>query len=496
MFTRISEAFSAVCVAVLLAVLASCGGGGGGTEVRIDNPPPIATTGTLTIRIVPPAGGSPVVRITSQNGYSQTFSQTQTVTGLAAGTYAISADPITADGIGYGANVSADSVAISGGEMRQVDVTYTRVSTPLITTTLFASGLEFPTFLTSPVNDPRQFITERPGRIRVVRDGVVLATPFLDISERVSTVGEGGLLAMEFSPDYSTTGTFYIYYTDLARNIVIERHTVSGNPDRADSIGHFEIIRIPHPNYTNHYGGLLAFGPDGNLYIGTGDGGGSGNPDGNAQNRNVLLGKMLRLDVRQASIAQPYRIPSGNPYAGQAGARPEIWAIGLRNPWRFTFDQQALIITDVGEDRAEEINVVASTRAGLNYGWDIMEGWECFRTSPCDQSGIETSWLEYTHQDTGGCSITGGFVYRGAALPELHGQYFYSDFCAGFLKSIGIDGNMASGPGITWPKPALSGIVSFGRDSRGELYLLSSSGLVHKIVRAGSWDYDPPRGQL
>ncbi|MFD2365555.1 PQQ-dependent sugar dehydrogenase [Pseudoduganella sp. GCM10020061] len=465
----------------LLSTLASCGGS---TEIRFGNPP-VASTGILIVRITQaPTGTILVIRIAGPNGFSRTLNQGESLTGLTPGSYRISADPVVSGGSTFFPILTPDTVNVVAGATAQVEVRYRADFANLITTHVFLSGLEFPTFLISPPGDARQFITERPGRIRVVRNGALLALPFLDISARVSTAGEGGLLSMAFAPDYASSGVFYIYYTDTGNNIVVERHTVSTNPDRADVTGYLEIIRIPHPGFTNHYGGLVAFGTDGYLYLGTGDGGGAGDPPGNAQNRNVLLGKLLRLDVSQSRIGEPYRIPTGNPFAGQAGARGEIWALGLRNPWRFAFDGNSLVIADVGESRAEEINIVSATRPGVNYGWDILEGSECFGAASCDKTGLETPWIEYTHAN-GACSITGGLVYRGAALPELAGHYFYSDFCSGFLKSFMLDG-ISPTPQVNWNTPALGGIVSFGRDGAGELYLLRSNGTIHKIVRAAA----------
>jgi glucose/arabinose dehydrogenase len=354
----------------------------------------------------------------------------------------------------------------------------------------YASGLSAPTFLTAPPADTRQFVTERAGRILILRGGTPLARPFLDIRTSVSTAGEGGLLSLAFDPGYATNGRFYVYRTDLNGDILVERYTVSANADQADPASALTIIRIPHPTYQNHVGGTVAFGPDGYLYLGTGDGGGAGDPNRNAQNQGSLLGKLLRLDVSAASVTQAYRIPSTNPYLNQAGSRGEIWASGLRNPWRFTFDTGALAggqiyIADVGQDAREEIDVEAATQAGLNYGWPHMEGTACYQSQTCDQNGLTLPVLDYAHTTAANspCSITGGFVYRGISMPELAGHYFYSDYCAGFIRSFRVSGRTALEQ-RDWNLTNVGRIVSFGQDGQGELYVLTDSGAIWAIVKA------------
>ena len=348
--------------------------------------------------------------------------------------------------------------------------------------TPFASNLSSPTFLTAPPGDARQFIVERAGRILVMQNGALLAQPFLDLRTLTDTTGEGGLLSMAFDPGYAGNGRFYVYRTNASHEIVVERYTVSADPNRADAGSSITIIRIPHPNFTNHYGGLLAFGPDGYLYLGTGDGGSAGDPNGNAQNPNSLLGKLLRLDVGNASAAAPYAIPATNPYRNQAGSRPEIWALGLRNPWRYTFDADKLYIADVGQAQREEINLESSAQGGLNYGWNRMEGSACYQAQSCDRTGLALPVLEYSHSDAGNpCSITGGYVYRGSAIPELVGRYVYSDYCAGFLRSFLAAGRTAAEQ-RDWNVSKVGQVVSFGRDGQGELYVLAGSG-IWKIVK-------------
>jgi glucose/arabinose dehydrogenase len=350
-----------------------------------------------------------------------------------------------------------------------------------------ASGLDAPLLLTAPAGDARRFIVERAGRIRILAsNGALLATPFLDLSGLISVTGEGGLLSMAFHPGYAQNGRFYIYYTDKFSNIAIDEVKVlANNPDVADKDSTKRLITIPHPVYTNHYGGLLAFGPDGHLYAATGDGGGAGDPNGNAQNLDSLLGKMLRLNVDNP---QPplYNVPADNPYVGQEGKRGEIWAAGLRNPWRFAFDAAtaSLYIADVGQDQREEVNVVSSALKAANYGWNIMEGTRCYNAASCAQQGLTLPVFEYEHGSNGanGCSITGGYVYRGSALPELAGRYLYSDYCKGFLKSF-LYANGTVSEAKDWAVGDIGQVPAFGQDGAGELYMLSSAGKVYQIVK-------------
>jgi glucose/arabinose dehydrogenase len=366
--------------------------------------------------------------------------------------------------------------------------TPTPTPTPTFTLALreVASGLSEPLLLTAPTGDSRQFIVERPGRIRILSNGALLPTPFLDLSGLISTAGEGGLLSVAFHPNYASNGRFYVYYTDKFGNIAIDSVKVSaGNPNVADNQSLSRIITIPHPTYTNHYGGMLAFGPDGYLYAGTGDGGSAGDPNKNAQNLDSLLGKLLRLNVDTA-VAPLYNVPADNPFANQDGKRGEIWAYGLRNPWRFAFDpvDKQLYIADVGQDAREEVNIVASNTAAANYGWNIMEGTSCYNATSCSQTGITLPKLEYQHgaNNVNGCSITGGFVYRGKDLPELAGRYLYSDYCKGFLKSFAYS-NGAVSEQKDWAVSNIGNVPGFGQDAQGEVYLMSGDGKVYKIVR-------------
>jgi glucose/arabinose dehydrogenase len=344
---------------------------------------------------------------------------------------------------------------------------------------LVVDGLASALHLTAPPGDARLFIVEQQGRIRIVENGSLLPTPFLTVTERIYSGGERGLLSMAFHPQYSQNGYFFINYTDRTGDTRVVRYRVSANRNVADPASAQEILHVPQP-YANHNGGLVAFGPDGKLYVGMGDGGGSGDPDENGQDPLELLGKMLRLDV---DGPLPYRIPADNPYAGRTDVRPEIWASGLRNPWRFSWDRTAnlLYVADVGQSRLEEINVVPTAQAGLNYGWDVMEGGDCYEPrNGCDRTGLLLPAATYTHAD--GCSITGGFVYRGQDLPALRGHYFYADYCQGWIRSFRFAGGQATEPRAWTELPNVGNITSFGEDGRGELYVTTSSGAVHKFV--------------
>jgi glucose/arabinose dehydrogenase len=344
---------------------------------------------------------------------------------------------------------------------------------------LAASGLTSPVHLTAPPGDPRLFVVEQRGRIKIVENGQTRATPFLDIISKVKITGEQGLLSVEFDPQYSTNGYFYVFYTDLSGTNQVVRYKVSADPNVADAASAAPVLSIPQP-FGNHNGGLLLFGPDGMLYIGTGDGGGGGDPLGNGQKLSVKNGKLLRIDVRNGL---PYQVPADNPFVSRAGAVPEIWAYGLRNPWRYSFDPPSglLFIADVGQNFLEEVDVVPAAQGGLNFGWNTMEGTSCYSTPNCDKTGLVLPVVEYNHSE--GCSVTGGHVYRGSQLPpDLVGTYFYSDFCGGWLKSFRmINGTVWDR--WTWGTPELGFVTAIGKDGFGELYLLLSNGEIHKIVK-------------
>ena len=344
-----------------------------------------------------------------------------------------------------------------------------------------ATGLAFPLYLTAPAGDARLFIVEKGGAIRIVKDGVLLPAPFLNLTGLVSTGNEQGLLGLAFPPDYAGSGRFFVHYTDLAGDTRVSSFQVSADADVADPASEVLVLAADQP-FDNHNGGQIAFGPDGYLYIALGDGGGGGDPGNRAQSLEDLLGGILRIDPRGGS---PYAIPPDNPFVGVAGARPEIWSYGLRNPWRFSFDRANgdLYIGDVGQMHWEEIHYAAAATGagkGLNFGWRIMEGRHCFEATSCEQAGLELPVVEYPHDGT--CSVTGGYVYRGAAIPGLQGHYLYSDFCSAWVRSVRIDGGGVVEE-FDWPtlRPGAS-IPSYGEDAAGELYLLLTDGRILKIV--------------
>jgi glucose/arabinose dehydrogenase len=351
------------------------------------------------------------------------------------------------------------------------------VSTPGLVATVVASGLSSPLHLTAPASDPRLFVVEKPGRIRIVENGQLRATPFLDISSLVSTGSEQGLLSLAFHPQYAANGYFYVNYTDTSGNTRVVRYAVSADPNVADVASAKLILAVAQPA-SNHNGGHILFGPDGMLYIAMGDGGGGGDPFSNGQDTGTLHGGLLRIDVDRGD---PYAIPADNPLVGQPGARAEIWAYGLRNPWRIAFDSATnlLYIADVGQSAWEEVNVVSAAAGGLNYGWNIMEGQHCFNGGACNSNGLVLPVLEYDHGV--GCSITGGYVYRGSDVPAVQGRYFYSDFCSGFLRSFVYVNGVAT-DARDWEVDTLGRVLSFGEDAAGELYVLSQNGNVYRLI--------------
>ena len=330
-----------------------------------------------------------------------------------------------------------------------------------------------PVHLAAPAGDSRLFVVEQAGRIRIVADGVLRDTPFLDISERVSSGGERGLLGLAFHPQYASNGWFFVNFTDGAGTTRIERFRTGADPDRADPGSATLLLSIPQP-FTNHNGGHVLFGPDGMLFVAVGDGGAGGDPQGNGQNRETLLGSILRLDVNGP---EPLAIPSDNPWPDHPSWRPEIWSWGLRNPWRLAFDPSSnlMYVADVGQNRREEISVVAADAAGLNFGWNVMEGSTCFGSEGCETRDLVLPDVEYDHSE--GCSITGGEVYRGADIPSIQGLYFYSDYCQGWLRSFRYQSGLATDH-HEWDIGSLSSPVSFGTDGAGELYLVSRDGRV------------------
>jgi len=348
---------------------------------------------------------------------------------------------------------------------------------PKIALKLISDALNGPVYVTAAGDGSgRLFVVEKRGRIMLLRGGAPAQTPFLDISDRVGSSGsEQGLFSVAFHPQFARNGRLFVDYTDRDGDTVISRFQASG--DSADPASEVVLLHIPQP-YPNHNGGLVLFGPDGYLYIGMGDGGSAGDPQGNGQNRTALLGKLLRLDVDHGD---PYAIPPDNPWPSGGDARPEVWAYGLRNPWRFSFDRATgdLYIADVGQGNYEEIEVQrAASTAGQNYGWNMMEGNHCYARRSCDQGAFVAPVAEYDHGF--GCSITGGYVYRGAAFPALQGFYFYGDYCSGLMWAL-----RETAPGQWAQHEVLQSklhISSFGEDQAGELYLTDLGGGLYQVV--------------
>ncbi len=386
---------------------------------------------------------------------------------------------------------------------------------PTLSFQLVTTDLDYPVHITHAGDgSKRLFIVEQPGIILVYKSTGLITDPFLDIVARVRSVssgggGEEGLLSVAFPPGFGTSKDhFYVYYTNKNGDNQVSRFSMSSNPDKADPASEKLIMYFDHPQYSNHNGGQLVFGPDGYLYIGTGDGGGGGDPFDNAQDPTSLLGKLLRIDVEMEpdpgftpthhlylpvtiqsnpnSSQMPYRIPDTNPYVGMAGYREEIWAYGLRNPWRFSFDRSTgdLFIGDVGQSDREEIDFQpASSGGGENYGWNIMEGSQCYGSLSCDMTGLVMPVYDYSHV-SGNCSVSGGFTYRGGDYPGMQGIYFFADFCSGFIW-----GTQQTQTG--WDTQELTqeaySISSFGEDEDGELYLLDrqpNSGSLYRVIES------------
>jgi glucose/arabinose dehydrogenase len=381
-------------------------------------------------------------------------------------------------------SVSLPFLTPPGGASTKDDLA---VATPSIALAPVVAGLSNPVFVTeSPDSSGRLFIVEKTGTIRIYANGALLPTPFFDIHTSVSTGEEQGLLGLAFHPSFATNHRFYVNYTNAAGASVVSEYKASTtNPNVRDPASGRVILALKQP-YANHNGGNLAFGKDGYLYIGFGDGGSAGDPGNRAQNLDVLLGKMLRIDVNGTTSTTQYRIPASNPFVGKTG-RDEIWEYGLRNPWRFSFDKVTgdLWIGDVGQNSWEEVDHGTNKSNGpgraLNWGWRVMEGLHCYNpSSGCSTTGKALPLTEYSHATNGRCAITGGYVYRGAAIPGLVGRYVFGDYCSGEIMAIDVTS--------TRPAPISvllsSGhpISSFGQDKAGELYVVELDGSVQKIV--------------
>jgi len=406
----------------------------------------------------------------------------------------------------------ASLVVYTQGMIDRAAFAQDNIELPEVNLTQVAAGLARPVHVTHAGDGSgRIFIVEQHGRILILDDDGS-TTPFLDINERVASPAAGGgneqgLLSVAFPPGFAEKGYFYVYYTMRDGDNVVSRFSLADDPNLANPESEEQIIVLPHPQYTNHNGGQLAFGPDGYLYIATGDGGGGGDPLDNAQDPASLNGKLLRIDVEMESLRtkrskpyarsssqkyncylpmvttdKAYTIPADNPFIDDPDFRPEIWAFGLRNPWRFSFDRQTgdVYIADVGQNRWEEINFQpANSPGGENYGWNIMEGEECYAADSCDTEGLTMPVHVYPIFSSSDCSITGGFVYRGEQYPELDGLYIYGDFCSGRIWGMRQDDG-------EWQTGLLTNtdfrISSFGEDELGEVYVADmTGGSVYRI---------------
>ncbi|MGI9667382.1 MAG: PQQ-dependent sugar dehydrogenase [Acidimicrobiia bacterium] len=398
---------------------------------------------------------------------------------LALGACSPGGDESTAATSSSTSSAATTSAATGGSTTTQPGTPSTDTSTttlPIenlhVMLTEVGAGFVHPVLLVADPDGVDDYVVEQRGTITTLT-GRRLA---LDIADDVRFEGEQGLLGLAFHPDFASNRLAYVNYSDEDSATIVEEFTVAPDGD-FDVASRRTILRVAQPA-GNHNGGMIAFGPAGHLWIGMGDGGGSNDQFGTAQDTASLLGSMLRISVG-SDTEGAYDIPADNPFAGGAGGAPEVWAVGLRNPWRFSFDGADVWIADVGQARIEEVDLADATVPGLNYGWSVMEGSECFREDNCNTEPFVLPITEFTHDD--GCSITGGYVYRGSAMPELAGHYFYSDFCGGFLRSIRPgDGDRDWTPDVgRIPSP-----TGFGVGSDGEMYVVSQSGSIVRLDRA------------
>jgi len=362
-----------------------------------------------------------------------------------------------------------------------VGLRYPPLGTGRLTLSSVVSGLDQPLYVTNAGDGSgRLFLVERTGLVRVVSGGLLQPTAFLDLTTKISCcTGERGLLGLAFHPSFASNLRLFASYTDSTGDVIVAEYTANAARTSASAATERVIVRISHRTYANHNGGWIGFGPDGYLYISTGDGGGSGDPLGSGQNKNSLLGKMLRIDVNGV---QPYAIPPSNPFASGGGAK-EVWAWGLRNPWRDSFDSERgdLYIGDVGQSAYEEIDRAGRGIGGQNYGWNVMEGFSCYNATSCATSGKTLPIAAYAHGTGGsiGCAVTGGYLYRGAAQPALQGQYILGDYCTGRIWTLYQDENVAN---LVAQGQFAVNISSFGEGENGEIYLTDLGGALYRVM--------------
>lgn len=490
------------CVCLLPAILVACGRGGVATSIPVATAsiPVIIDLASATLTSAAPGPGTTPTPL----GVAPTRLRPATVLSPSPPSVTVTSIPtepsVLATGVSTAQSGTATPVPMPPTQtatLTPVPMPPTRTPTPVPTATPTAKPSPRPSSVGGPAGDPvsvrvelqrtaggldtpvgianagdgsgRLFIVEKAGRIRALVGSTFIDAPFLDITDRVgSSANEQGLLGLAFHPNFANNGRFFVNYTNGEGNTVIARFSVGADPAQADPSSEVVLLTVNQPA-ANHNGGHLAFGPDGYLYVGLGDGGGSGDQFANGQNGGTLLGAMLRLDV---DAGQPYGVPASNPFVGDTAVRDEIWAIGLRNPWRYSFDRLTgdLYIGDVGQNRYEEIDFQpGSSDGGENYGWPVMEGVHCFpENKECGRAGLTLPEKEYDHSQ--GCSVTGGYVYRGQEFPLLTGIYVFGDYCSG--KIWGLAASDDGGWTVAQLAQADLRLSSFGEDEAGELYLV------------------------
>lgn len=504
---RLQGAWAAMAAASF--VLTGCGGGSSPAPSPTPTPPANAApvfTSSATASVVTGTGGTAyAATATDADNDPLTFSLTggadQAQFNITPqGALSFKAPPnIDAPTDSDRNNTYLVRISVSDGKAsvaQDVTITVTRASGQYRARRV-ATGFDQPLFVAPVPGDDRLFVVEKTGKIRILnpRTGAIAAAPFLDVGTLISTDGERGLLGFATAPDFAASHVFYLYLTNPQGNIEVRRYrTTAINPDIGDPASADVILTIPHPGFSNHNGGWIGFGSDNLLYIGTGDGGGSGDPNGNAQNRNALLGKMLRIDPARddfpADNNRDYGIPAANPFAGGGGA-PEVLAYGLRNPFRNSFDGNKLYIGDVGQNAVEEVDILLTTDGAINFGWPILEGTRAF--GPGSTNGLTPPVAEYAHGNGRfeGNSITGGLVYRGP-VTELQGQYIFGDFVNARIWSLPA---ATLTRGATQPSSAFTdrllvfspdaggytNPVAFGSDRSGNLYILDFDGEIFVI---------------